>query len=252
MKKIFSIPLLAVAFAGAHAQSQSEARADVISGRVTDLTGHPVADAVVGATAAGSGVTRTYSTDLDGRYKIYFPGTPRQYSLQVRRMGFAPVQRTINRRTSAPEQMTVDVQLGGTPLALSMVEINGDGDVPVARESEKSSFDATIPNPIAIILAMKDTLHLSAVQIVGLGNLSDTLMLKNSRIYRNIRTVLAKSQEAGDATLMAGSVAMMLEEASRNTTDALVAAGKLLRPEQWAILPLDIRDRGDNEKISNQ
>ena len=252
MKKILSIPVLALALVAGQARSQSEARADVISGRVTDLTGRPIADALVGATAAGSGVTRTYNTDADGRYKIYFPGTPSQYSLQVKRMGFAPVQRTINRHTGAPEQMTVDIQLGGTPLALSMVEVRGESDVPPAREPEKTSLDATIPNPIAIILAMKDTLHLSAVQIVGLGNLSDTLMLKNSRIYRNIRSVLAKSQEAGDATLMAGSVAMMLEEASRNTTDALVAAGKLLRPEQWAILPLDIRDRGDNEKSANQ
>lgn len=251
MKKILSIPLALAAIA-AQAQSQSGVRADVIEGRVTDLTGHPVADALVGATAAGTGITRTYNTDVDGRYKIYFPGTPSQYSLQVKRMGFAPVERTINRRTSAPEQMTVDIQLGGTPLALSMVEINGDADAPPPRESEKTSLDATIPNPIAIILAMKDTLHLSAVQILGLGNLSDTLMLKNSRIYRNMRSLLAKSQEAGDATLMAGSVAMMLEEASRNTTDALVSAGKLLRPEQWAILPLYIRDRGDDEKTAKQ
>jgi hypothetical protein len=51
---------------------------------------------------------------------------------------------------------------------------------------------------------------------------------------------------------MAGSVALMLEEASRNTTDALVSAGKLLRPEQWAILPPDIRNRGDGDKTINQ
>jgi hypothetical protein len=44
---------------------------------------------------------------------------------------------------------------------------------------------------------------------------------------------------------------MMLEEASRNTTTALVLAGKLLRPEQWAILPADIRER-DTEKSANQ
>src|SRR5450759_604821 len=33
------------------------------------------------------------------------------------RMGFAPVQRTITRHTNDPEQMTVDLQLGGAPLA---------------------------------------------------------------------------------------------------------------------------------------
>ncbi|HET9637129.1 MAG TPA: carboxypeptidase-like regulatory domain-containing protein [Gemmatimonadaceae bacterium] len=253
MKRV-SISMLALCLAApcsASAQLQSEARTDVISGRVTDLNGRPVSDALVGATDAGTGLTRTFKTDADGRYRIYFPGTPSQYSLQVKRMGFAPVQRTITRHTPDAEHMIVDMQLGGTPLALSMVEINGNTDTPLPREAEKHSLDATVPNPISIILGMKDTLHLSAVQIVRLGDLSDSLQSKNSRIYKNIRTLLAKSQEEGDATLMAGSVAMMLEEASRNTTAALVAAGKLLRPEQWAILPVDIRDR-EIDKSANQ
>jgi len=250
MKRI-SISIIALCLLSTSAQSQTEARTDVISGRVTDLNGRPIADALVGATAPGSSVTRTSSTDPDGRYKIYFPGTPAQYSLQVKRMGFAPVQRTIKRHTGEPEHMIVDIQLGGAPLALSMVEIEGNSETPLPREPEKHSLDATVPNPIAIILEMKDTLHLSAVQIVRLGSLSDSLEMKNSSIYKNIRTLLAKSQEQGDATLMAGSVAMMLEEASRNTTTALVLAGELLRPEQWAILPADIRDR-DKEKSANQ
>lgn len=246
------IALFAACLIAAPAQSQTEGRSDVISGRVTDLEGHPIADALVGVTAASSGITRTNNTDADGRYRVFFPGIAPRYSLEVKRMGFAPVQRTINRHTSGAEQMRVDVQLGGTPLALSMVEISGSADAAAPREPEKASIDATVPNPIAIILTMKDTLHLSAVQIVGLGYLSDSLQTKNSLIYTRIRTLLTKSQEAGDATQMAGSVAMMLEEASRNTTDALVLAGKLLRPEQWAILPLEIRDRGDSDKPANQ
>ncbi len=43
-------------------------------------------------------------------------------------------------------------------------------------------------------------------------------------------------------TQMAGSVAIMLEEASANTAKAVGAALKLLRPEQWQILPPVIRD----------
>src|SRR2546423_14873752 len=207
-----------------------EPRSDIITGRVTDMTGRPIADAVVAATATGSSITRTYNTNAEGRYKIYFPGTPPQYSLQVKRMGFAPVQRTINRHTNAPEQMTVDVQLGGTPLALSMVEINGNADAPAPRATDKPPGDASVPNPIAIILEMKDTLHLSAVQIVGLGYLSDTLRVNNARIYQNIRALITKSAEAGDVTQMAGSVAMMLEQASHNTAQAVAAAVQTLLP----------------------
>jgi hypothetical protein len=140
--------------------------------------------------------------------------------------------------------MTIDLQLGGTPLALSMVEINGESGAAPTREMERrSEADATVPNPVADILALKDTLHLSAVQIVGLTDVADTLQSRNGKIYQNIRTLLAKSQEAGDVGQMAGSVALMLEEASRNTASAVSAAEKFLRPEQWQILPLGIRDQ---------
>jgi Carboxypeptidase regulatory-like domain len=241
------ISLLAVCLASAALHAQTEARADILTGRVTDLTGKPVADAQVGATSLGSGRTRSYTTDEEGRYKIFFPETAPRYVLQAKRMGFAPVQRTIGRHTEDPEQMTVDLQLGGTPLALSMVEITGSSDALPSRETEKTAgVDATIPNPVAEILGMKDTLHLSAVQILGLTDVADTLQAKNGRIYKNIRSLLSRSQEAGDVTQMAGSVAMMLEEASGNTARAVAAAEKLLRAEQWAILPQVIRDRPES------
>lgn len=245
MRALSVVPFLLAALAPATAQAQSDPRADVLMGRVTDITGHPIAGAEVGATSVGSGRTRSMATDEDGRYRIYFPETSNQYKVLVKRMGFAPVQRTITRHTAGPEHMTIDLQLGGAPLALSMVEINGEaGDQPRARSGDtREGSDATVPNPVAEILAMKDTLHLSAVQIVGLNDVRDTLQVKNTRIYRNIRTLLSKSQEAGDVTQMAGSVAMMLEEASGNTAKAVSAAAKLLRPEQWEVLPQAIRDQ---------
>jgi hypothetical protein len=212
-------------------------------GRVTDVAGHPVADAQVGATSLGSGLTRSINTDAEGHYKLFFPETPPRYTVLVKRMGFAPVQRTITRRTNGPEEMMIDLQLGSAPLALSMVEITGGSDASPARETEShSTVDLTVPNPVAEILALKDTLHLSAVQIVGLTDVADTLQLKNTKIYKSIRTLIAKSQEAGDVSQMAGSVAMMLEEASGNTATAVAAAEKLLRREQWEILPQAIRD----------
>jgi hypothetical protein len=245
------ISLLALSLAPAALQAQTEARADILTGRVTDLAGRPVADAQVGATSLGSGRTRSYTTDAEGRYKIFFPETAPKYVLQAKRMGFAPVQRTITRHSKDPEQMTIDLQLGGTPLALSMVEITGSSDALPSHETEKASaVDATVPNPVAEILAMKDTLRLSAVQIVGLTDVADTLQAKNGRIYGNIRVLLSKSQEAGDLTQMAGSVAMMLEEASGNTARAVADAEKLLRAEQWAILPQAIRDRPESGSAS--
>jgi hypothetical protein len=225
-------------------QAQEHSSNDILTGRVTDLAGKPVPDAQVGATSLRTGLTRSHSTDAEGRYKIYFPETAPKYALSAKRIGFSPVRRTVTRRTHGPEEMTIDLQFGGTPLALSAVEIVGGSDAPAPPQSrEVASLDATVPNPVSEILALKDTLHLSAVQIVGLTDLADTLQASNTRIYRNIRILLAKSQEAGDASLMAGSVALMLEEASGNTARAVGGAGKLLRQEQWVVLPAEIRDR---------
>jgi Carboxypeptidase regulatory-like domain len=226
-------------------QAQSNPGSDILTGRVTDLTGRPVAEAQVGATSRRTGVTRSYVTDTEGRYKIYFPETAPEYNLLVKHMGFAPVQRRITRRTAGPEEMTVDVQFGGTPLALSVVEISGSEAAAAPQPEQALKFDATVPNPVSEILALKDTLHLSAVQIVGLSDLADTLQANNTRIYKSIRVLLAKSQAAGDATQMAGSVAIMLEEAARNTERAVGGAEKLLRREQWVSLPPEIRDRLD-------
>ena len=187
------LSLLFFCLAPAALQAQSEARTDILTGRVTDFNGKPVSDAQVGATSLGSGLTRSHTTDVDGRYRIFFPETAPRYVLHVKRMGFSPVQRTITRRTKDPEQMTVDMQLGGAPLALSMVEITGNADAPIVRESDRHpSRDATVPNPVAEILALKDTLHLSAVQIVALTDVADTLYAKNSSLYKQIRLLIGK------------------------------------------------------------
>jgi len=81
-------------------------------------------------------------------------------------------------------------------------------------------------DPVAEIIAMKDTLRLSALQMIGsrLGIHAG----EELQIYKNIRTLLAKSQEVGDMTQMR-QCAMMLEEASANTR-SVGAALKLLRP----------------------
>jgi Carboxypeptidase regulatory-like domain len=102
-----SLFFLSVRLVLAALRAQAEPRADILTGRITDLTGRPVADAQVGATSLGSGLTRSHTTEADGRYKIFFPETPPQYLVLVKRMGFSPVQRTITRRTKGPEEMTV-------------------------------------------------------------------------------------------------------------------------------------------------
>ncbi|HEY0529856.1 MAG TPA: carboxypeptidase-like regulatory domain-containing protein [Gemmatimonadaceae bacterium] len=255
VKRSYVLPGLFSALLFLVAAPQSRAQADdphdVLVGRITDIGGRPLADAQVGVTSLATGKKRTFTTDEEGHYRIVFPENAKQYVILVKRVGFAPVQRTITRRSSGDEEIRTDVQFRGTPLALSVVEITGESDgAPPPEPPKPVSFDATILNPLVDILAMKDTLHLSAVQIVALGDLSDTLQTRNTTIYRNIKTLIEKSQQAGDVNQMAGSVAMMLEEASGNTRHAITEAEKVLRPEQWLILPQGLREPPESATAS--
>ena len=260
MHKLIPVLILVAFLTPAAGLAQTETGADILLGRVTDMNGKPIGDAQVGVTSLQSGLRRSVTTDSDGRYKVFFPETPPRYLVLVKKLGFAPAQQTIIRHTTSPEEMTVDMKLGGTPLALSMVEINGEAGGSDRRERDSEDVApvvfgpaGTVPNPVADILALKDTLHLSAVQIVGLTYVSDSLLAKNARIYKDITALLLKSKAAGNATQMAGSIAMMLSEASDNTTLAVAAAEKLLQPEQWLLVPPAIRDRAHpNEEVSKQ
>src|ERR1700741_5483496 len=150
MRALTAFPLLAICLVPTALLAQANAGADILMGRVTDVTGNPVADAQVGATALGSGLTRSIPTDAEGRYKLFFPAPARQYVVLAKRMGFAPVQRTITRRTDVPEEMTIDMQLGGAPLALSMVEVNGQSGSSPPRESEVGpAADEKLRNAVA-------------------------------------------------------------------------------------------------------
>ena len=86
MRALTAFPLLAICLVPTALLGQANAGADILMGRVTDMTGRPVADAQVGATALGSGVTRSIITDAEGRYKLFFPAPARQYVVLAKRM----------------------------------------------------------------------------------------------------------------------------------------------------------------------
>ena len=226
--------------------AQSEPN-DVIRGRVTDMAGRPVVDAQVEVVSVKSKASRVKLTDSTGHYRISFPENAQRYQLTAKKMGFSPITRIVYRGSATDEMFVSDFQFAGAPLALSMVEVTGDPTRRMPSESaSKASGEATVPNPVAEILARKDSLHLSAVQIVALTDIADSLYAKNSALFRQIHTILTKSRQNGDPSEMAGTVAMILEEAATNSNRALQEAEKLLRPEQWTLLPPGITTRHEN------
>lgn len=241
--RFFAPLFLSLLFAPTQIVAQ-ESPADVLRGRVVDLGGRSVADAQIEVMSLGSKASRTRFTDSTGRYRITFPEHATRYQVTARKMGFAPVQKTIQRGSTRDEVFIADFQFTGSPLALSMVEITGSSDRPVrARPDERATGEATVPNPVAEILARKDSLHLSAVQIVSLTDIADSLQARNSALFQQIQTLVARLKENGDPSEMAGTVSMMLQEASTNSDRAVREAEKLLSPEQWQLIPRGITGR---------
>ena len=216
---------------------------DVLAGRVTDLAGRPVADAQVEALSLGSKIVRTQMTDSAGRYRLSFSEHAPRYQVTARRMGFAPIQRTIQRGSTTDEMFIADLQFKASPTALSMVEVTGD----VYRQAEDDvAGEATVPNPVAEILARKDSLHLSAVQIVALTDLADSLHSQNTALFKRIQSLTTQQRENGDPTDLTVTISLILQEASANSDRAVRSAEKLLRPEQWTLIPKGITTRFEN------
>jgi hypothetical protein len=180
-----------------------------------------------------------------------FPEHAPLYQVTARRLGFSPVQLSVKRGSAVDERFVADLQFVGAPVALSMVEVTGDIYRPLRGADDKpAAGEATVPNPVADILALRDTLNLSAVQILGLTDLADSLHAKNSALFRGITNLITKQKENGDATEMAGTVSLMLQEPTYNSDRALQAAEKLLRPEQWILIPKGITQRQAQEETS--
>ena len=217
---------------------------DVLTGQVRDLAGRPVADAQIEIVSLGSTLVRTQLTDSLGRYRLSFPEHSARYRVTGRRMGFAPVQRTVQRGSTQDELFVVDLQFTASPVALSMVEISGDPFAVIERKTqEEIPGESAVLNPVFEILARKELLRLSAVQIVGLSEIADSLQAQNSALYRRVHTLIAKHKQNGDPSEVTGTVAMMLREASANSDRAVQAAEKLLRPEQWTLIPKGLTAR---------
>lgn len=243
------VSILFVALAPSWLSGQSEPT-DILTGRITDLAGRPVAEAQVEVLSLGSKVVRTQLTDSTGRYRISFPEHSPRYQVTARRIGFSPVQRTIFRASTQDQLFVNDLQFTASPVALSMVEVTGDyyGGFE-RRKADDASGDVLVPNPVAEILARKDSLHLSAVQIVGLTDLADSLHAQNSALFKRIQTLLTRKKENGDTADMTMTVSLILQEASANSNRAVKAAEKLLLPEQWTLIPRGITARPDSTDL---
>lgn len=137
----FAVVLLCLALAPAAAFAQTITA--TITGTVTDPNGAIVSGATVTATSAETGLTKTATTDNEGRYTIPFlqPGV---YTITAEGAGFAKATRS-NVKLEVAQTATLDFPLtvGGTQ---EIVEVEG-ATTPLLQ-TETSQLETTIESKL--------------------------------------------------------------------------------------------------------
>ena len=106
----------------------------------------------------------------------------------------------------------------------------------------RTIIDRVAPNPVAAIIALKDTLQLTADQVTRLQAVADSLSAKNDTLISTLEDQLAKGQGGADLAAVFPNIQPKLQQARNNYLAAVKSAQVILTPEQWSKLPDDIRN----------
>ena len=98
------------------------------------------------------------------------------------------------------------------------------------------------PNPVATMIEMKDTLKLAADQITRLQAIADSLSAKNDSLITAVEAEIAKGQGGADLASVFPNVQPKLQVARNNYLAAVKSAQSVLTPEQWQMLPEEVRN----------
>ena len=146
------------------AAAQVGGSTDIIAGRVVGPDSAPIRGARVEATSIETGVTRSRTTDAQGRYTILFMDGGGQYRVTVRTLGFSP-QMSLVTRQADEDRLVHDFALSTVASTLEAVVVTArnpprPGDRPEPGNTERLltgealarlPIDATDPNIIALL-----------------------------------------------------------------------------------------------------
>jgi len=141
---------------------------DVLTGRVTDPEGRPVAGAQVEAVSVETEIVRRVLTDQNGRYMIVFPDGGGQYVVRVSFIGMASQVRVVMRE-GAEELLLANFTLAPEAITLEGITVNAPRPPPGnAQAGEQSTL---LPQELLSRLPLPDldpaTLALLAAGVVG-------------------------------------------------------------------------------------
>ncbi|MEO7522111.1 MAG: carboxypeptidase-like regulatory domain-containing protein, partial [Gemmatimonas sp.] len=99
---------------------------DVIRGRVTGPDSQAIQRAQVKATSYSGGVSKTTTTDRNGRFSITYPSGEGDYWIDIRALGFQPKRFEI-KRIADEEIMIADTRLASNIATLDAMNVTADG-----------------------------------------------------------------------------------------------------------------------------
>jgi hypothetical protein len=99
------------------------------------------------------------------------------------------------------------------------------------------------PNPVQPVLDRKDTLQLTNPQVAALTALADTFRLKRDSLVASVQGDAAAATTTGnDMGAMFQRLQPKLQQARNDYLAAVAQVRAILRPEQWALLPEEVRN----------
>ena len=97
-------------------------------------------------------------------------------------------------------------------------------------------------NPLQSILALKDSIAITAEQVAKLQPLSDSLAAKNKALGEEFQKLMKDAGANPDMGALFGKIRPKMEAAQKERTAALKSAQAILTPEQWEKVPERIRN----------
>lgn len=152
------------------------AQSDILSGRVVDQEGKPIAGATVIATSLETGVSRSVLTGNNGRYMILFADGGGIYQLRVSFLGMAD-QVLLVRREADEEVLLTDVVLRPQAIELEGITVRGRPTPPTAANTGERTQElptdllARLPlpdfDPVTLALLASGTVQTLADSVEG-------------------------------------------------------------------------------------
>jgi hypothetical protein len=105
-----------------------------------------------------------------------------------------------------------------------------------------------MPNPVAAILALKDSVQLSDDQVSRLQPIADSLDAEHQVLSDSIKAQIERAGDRPDPTVLFARLRPELAQRREQSRKALEQARAVLTPEQWARVPETIRAPGGGRR----